>query len=337
MPVEPLTVSRGTGVSPVKSCNHGRDGHATVLDITVLMGGPGVEREVSIMSGQAVAEALKRCGHRVTTADISPDDTSALDREGIDVVFIALHGTFGEDGKVQCLCEQRGLVYVGSGPEASELAMDKDASKRLFCRVGLATPEWVIIDRSAGDAQRDELLTEAPLPCVIKPVDGGSSVDVVIARDEATRSDAVEKLLAADGRVMVEAFIPGREMTVGVLSDKPLPVIEIRPAPAREFYDYIAKYDDDATQYIFDTHLPPAIEQHLRAAALTAHKALGCRDFSRADFIIDDSGTAWLLEVNTIPGFTSHSLLPKAAVAAGISFEQLCERIVRLALERAGK
>ena len=335
MPVEPLTVNCGMGVSPAKSCNHGRDGYAAVLDITVLMGGPSGEREVSKISGQAVADALKQCGHRVSTADISPDDTSALDREGIDVVFIALHGAFGEDGQVQRLCEQRGLVYVGSGPKASELAMDKDASKRLFCRVGLATPEWIIIDRSAGDAQRDELLAELPLPCVIKPVAGGSSVDVTIARDSETRSDAVEKLLAAYGKAMVEAFIPGREMTVGILSDKPLPVIEIRPA--REFYDYNAKYDDNATQYIFDTQLPSAIEQHLRADALMAHKALGCRDFSRADFIIDDSGIAWILEVNTIPGFTSHSLLPKAAAAAGISFEQLCEQIVRLALERAGK
>jgi D-alanine-D-alanine ligase len=291
------------------------------------MGGPGSEREISLMSGRAIADALKRCGHRVTTADISPDDTSALDREGIDAIFIALHGTFGEDGQVQRLCEQRGLVYVGSGPGASELTMDKDASKRIFQRAGLATPEWVIIDRSAKD--------DFPLPCVIKPVDGGSSLDITIARDEATRESALENLLTTDGMAMIEAFVPGREMTVSVLDDKPLPVIEI--IPDREFYDYIAKYDDEATQYIFDTQLPPAIEQHLQAAALTAHRTLGCKDFSRADFILDADGTAWLLEVNTIPGFTGHSLLPKAAAAAGISFEQLCERIVRLALERAGK
>ncbi|MCD4699583.1 MAG: D-alanine--D-alanine ligase [Phycisphaerae bacterium] len=325
MPVEPLVKEHATGQAEQSGV------HKDVLDITVLMGGPGGERPVSIMSGRAVADALERCGHRVTRADISPDDTSALDREGIDVVFIALHGTFGEDGQVQRLCEQRGLIYVGSGPEASALAMDKDTSKRLFSRAGLATPEWVVIDRSDSSANRGELL----LPCVIKPVDGGSSVDVTIARNEATRDAAIENLLAADGKVMVEAFIPGKEMTVRVLDDKPLPVIEIRPA--REFYDYVAKYDDDATQYIFDTQLPPAIEQHLQASALTAHKALGCKDFSRTDFILDDDGTAWLIEINTIPGFTSHSLLPKAAVAADISFEQLCERIVRLALERVGK
>lgn len=326
MPVEPLVNGRATGLA-------GQPGApADVLDITVLMGGPGSERAVSIMSGRAVAEALTRCGHRVTTADISVGDTSALDREGIDAVFIAMHGRFGEDGQVQRICERRGLAYAGSGPVASALAMDKDASKRLFRRVGLATPDWVVIDRSASYAAGDG---ELPLPCVIKPVDGGSSVDVTIARDAATRKSAVENLLAADGRAMVEAFITGRELTVSVLAEKALPVIEIRPA--REFYDYVAKYDDDATQYIFDTQLPPAVERHVLASALAAHRAMGCRDFSRTDFILDENGSAWLIEINTIPGFTSHSLLPKAAAAAGISFEQLCERIVILAMERAGK
>lgn len=305
------------------------------LDITVLMGGPGNEREVSMMSGNAIAEALRRCGHRVTTADISPTETSALERDGIDVVFIALHGVFGEDGQVQRLCERRGLVYVGSGPSASELTMDKDASKRLFRRAGLTTPDWVVIDRSAPPGRRDELLAEIQLPCVLKPIDGGSSVDITIARDEATRDAALENLLAACGRAMIEAFIAGREMTVSILAERALPVLEIRPA--REFYDYVAKYEDDATQYIFDTQLPPAIEMHIQAVALTAHKVLGCKDLSRADFIVDAEGTPYLLEVNTIPGFTSHSLLPKAAAAANISFEQLCDRIVRLALERAGK
>lgn len=304
-----------------------------VLDITVLMGGPSNEREVSIMSGRQVAAALERCGHRVTTADIRPDETSALDREGIDAVFIALHGAFGESGQVQRLCERRGLVYVGSGPAASALAMDKDTSKRLFVRAGLATPEWVVIDRAAPRSRRDELTGAIPPPCVVKTIDGGSSLDITIARDAASRDTAVEDLLTRYTKAMIEDFIPGKEMTVGILDDRPLPVIEIRTD--REFYDYVAKYDDDATQYILDTHLPPAVEQHLRAAAVMAHKALGCKDFGRADFILADDGTAYLLEVNTIPGFTSHSLLPKAAAAAGISFEQMCDRIVRLAIKRA--
>ena len=170
---------------------------------------------------------------------------------------------------------------------------------------------------------------------MLKPIDGGSSLDVTIARDGPTCEAALGELLDKYGRALIEAFVAGREMTVGILAEKPLPVVEIRPA--REFYDYIAKYEDDATQYILDTRLPPAVRQHLRAAALTAHRTLGCRDFSRVDFILTAAGVAQVLEVNTIPGFTSHSLLPKAATAAGISFEQLCDRIVGLALERAGK
>jgi len=306
----------------------------TGLEITVLMGGPSSEREVSFMSGRAVAEGLRRRGHHVAAADVGPEDVSALRREGIDVVFIALHGQFGESGQVQRLCEQHGLVYVGSGPAPSALAMDKAASKRAFRRAGLATPEWVLIDRSQPAAQRRSLLDELPPPCVLKPNDGGSSVDVTIARDAAVRDAAAEELLDRYGAALIERFIDGREMTVGILDERPLPLVEIRPA--RAFYDYVAKYDDDATEYIVNPELAPAAAEELAAAGLTAHLALGCRDFSRVDFILDAAGVAYALEVNTIPGFTSHSLLPKAAAAAGLDFDQLCERIVRLALRRAG-
>ncbi|KPK80832.1 MAG: hypothetical protein AMJ81_11280 [Phycisphaerae bacterium SM23_33] len=302
------------------------------LDITVLMGGPGSEREVSLVSGAAVADALQRCGHRVTRADISPADTSALDRRGVEVVFVALHGVFGEDGEVQRLCEARGLTYVGSGPGASRLAMDKHASKQVFRRSGLATPDWVTLEASMPAWQRAALLQEFPPPCVLKPNDGGSSVDVYIARDQAARQQALERLLAGYGRAMIESFVPGREMTVGVLGAEALPVLEIRPH--REFYDYQAKYNDDSTEYIVDPDLPLPVKEHLRAAGLAAHKALGCRDFSRVDFILAEDGPAHVLEVNTIPGFTSHSLLPKAAAAVNIGFDQLCDRIVQLALER---
>ena len=311
-----------------------REGLRT-LRITVLAGGAGSEREVSLESGQAVAEALRRCGHQVATADITPNDTSALDRPEVDIVFIALHGTFGEDGQVQRLCEARGVSYVGSGPEASALAMDKDAAKRAFRRASLATPDWVVIEASQAPEERSALAEEPALPCVVKPVNSGSSVDITIARDPASRDEAIERLLGNYGRAMVEAFIPGREVTVGVLGDRPLPVVEI--IPRREFYDYIAKYQDAGTEYVCPAQLRPAVAEHLRAAGLAAHRALGCRDFSRTDFILADDGTAYVLEVNTIPGFTSHSLLPKAAAAAGISFEQLCDRIVQLALERYGR
>jgi D-alanine-D-alanine ligase len=320
--------------SVIKKRRPMRVGSATqVLDITVLMGGPSREREVSLVSGQAVADALRRCGHSIATADISPDDASALDREGIEVVFIALHGEFGESGEVQRLCEQRRLPYVGSDPRASELAMDKAASKVQFRRAGLDTPDWVVIDSSMTVRRRRELLAGAPSPCVLKPVAGGSSVDVTIARDAATRDTALEHLLDVYGTALVESFIAGRELTVGVLGEQPLPIIEIKPA--REFYDYFAKYQDDATQYILDTGLDAAQVAALQQAALRAHRCLGCRDVGRVDFILSNQGPAHVLEINTIPGFTSHSLLPKAAAAAGIGFDQLCDRLVGMAMARA--
>jgi len=304
-------------------------------DVTVLMGGPSREREVSLMSGEAVAAALGRCGHHVTAADISPQDTAALGRDGLEVVFIALHGDFGENGQVQRLCQRHNLPYVGSGPAASLLAMNKHLSKAGFRRAGLATPDWVVIEAATPPQERRVLLEEVSLPCVLKPVDGGSSVDVTIARDECVRDAALERLLDTYGLALIETFIPGREMTVGILAERPLPIIEIRTG--REYYDYVAKYQDDATQYVVNPNVPLAVGQHLRGAAVTAHRVLGCRDFSRVDFILGDDGRPYVLELNTIPGFTSHSLVPKAAAAADISFEQLCDRLVRMALARAGK
>ena len=307
----------------------------TLLDITVLMGGPSSEREVSLVSGRAVADALVRCGHRVTTADIVPEDVSALDREGMEAVFIALHGRFGEDGQVQKLCEDRGIAYVGSGPVASKLAMDKDASKRLFRDAGLLTPDWVVIDADLPSDRRAALAAELAPPCVLKPVDGGSSVDITIAPDESARDAALESLLAGYGCAMIEAFISGREMTIGVLGEEALPLVEIRPA--QEFYDYFAKYEDDRTEYVLNPDVPAEVAQRLRAHALKAHQSLGCRDLSRVDFLLADDGAAHVLEVNTIPGFTSHSLVPKAAAGAGIGFDELCNRLVALAMRRARK
>jgi len=303
------------------------------LDITVLMGGPSKERDVSFMSGRAVADALIRSGHQVITSDISPENASVLDRDNIDVVFITLHGEFGEDGQVQSICQQKGLAYIGSDLRSSRLAMDKDASKRIFRQAGLPTPEWVVVNRSMTAQHRKGLISSIPLPSVIKPVGGGSSVDVFIVQSQRERSDAVEKLLNEYSKAMVEEFIAGREMTVGILAERALPIIEIRPA--RPFYDKTAKYEDDATEFIFDLNLPDEVYCYLQDISLKAHNALGCRDFSRVDFILSSYAEPYLLEVNTIPGFTSHSLLPKAAAADGISFEELCNQIVALAWKRA--
>lgn len=306
-----------------------------VLDITVLMGGPSTEREVSLISGAAVAGSLVRNGHKVTTADISPEDLSALDRRGIDVVFIALHGDFGESGQVQRLCQQRGLTYVGSGPEASEMAIDKVASKERFRCAGLPTPGWVVIEQGSDAEQRNKAMAGFGLPCVLKPIDGGSSVDVTIARDAATACKAMEHLLSTYGRGLVEQYVAGREFTVGILDGAALPVIEIKTT--REFYDYFAKYQDDATQYIVNPPLPAEAAARMSCAAQAASAALGCRDFCRVDFLMGADNTPYVLEINTIPGFTGHSLLPKAAAAAGIDFDQLTERIVRMALRRDGR
>jgi len=304
------------------------------LDITVLMGGPSSERDVSLLSGAAIADALERRGHCVTRADISPKDTSALGRSGIELVFIALHGEFGESGEVQQLCELRGLAYTGSSPQASELAMDKAAAKQLFKRAGLDTPDWCIIeDFHTPQDYRRWLAEEFGPPVVVKPVAGGSSIDITIARDEAVRDEAVDSLMDKYGRVLVEKLVTGRELTVGILGEQALPVLQV--VPSREFYDYTAKYADGAgTQYLFEHGLDAPDVAAVQAAALTAHRSLDCRDLSRVDIIREDNGRLNVLEINTIPGFTSHSLVPMAAERAGIGFDELVDRIAAMAMRR---
>lgn len=311
-----------------------RNGRTTrPLDITVLMGGPSTEREISIMSGTAIADGLARVGHHVIRADITPEDTSSLDRKGIEVVFIALHGDFGESGEVQALCEAKGLSYTGSPPRASELAMDKAATKQICRRMDLPTPDWMIIEEFHTPRQAATWLGEIAPPVVVKPVDGGSSLDIYIAADEAGRDEALDKVLDKYGRAILERFVPGREFTVNILGEKPLPALEI--IPARSFYDYAAKYNDGAgTQYVFDHNLPSEQVEALQHAALTIHSQLGCRDMSRSDFIVDSNGLPQFLEINTIPGFTSHSLLPMAAARAGINFDELVDRLVAMAIDR---
>ena len=306
---------------------------ARALDITVLMGGPSSEREISLLSGAAVAEALETAGHQVTRADISPQDVTALDREGMDVVFIALHGDFGESGEVQMLCERRGLRYTGSNERASRVGMDKAASKQILKRGGLITPDWMIVEEFHSADQAARWLEELPPPVVLKPVDGGSSVDITIAADPRQRDAVLEGLLDKYSRAMLERYLPGREFTVGIISNVALPVVEI--VPDGEFYDYRAKYDDDAgTEYVLDHGLDEQTVRRMRGDAIKAHRILGCRDLSRVDFILDQDGVPNILEINTIPGFTSHSLIPKAAAAAGISFEKLVDGIAAMAMNR---
>jgi D-alanine-D-alanine ligase len=266
----------------------------------------------------------------VQTADISTSDTSALRRRPMDLVFPALHGIFGEDGQVQRLMESHGLPYVGSGPAASEIAMDKARTKQKLLSAGIPTPAWRVAHAAAPEAWRS-LSAEIGFPQVIKPVSGGSSVDCRICRSESEAMATIEKSVHANGSMLIETCIRGPEITVGILDGEALPVIQVRPAA--DFYDYQAKYKRDDTQYLFDINLPEKCLNAARGAALKCHRIIGARHLSRVDIMID-AGTLepMVLEINTMPGFTSHSLVPKAAAQAGMSFETLCERLCRMAL-----
>ena len=296
------------------------------LRVTVLAGGPSAERAISLNSGAAIAEALRRCGHHVHVADINPEDVSALSAEN-DVIFPALHGTFGEDGQVQRLMEERGLQFVGSRSRASAIAMDKIAAKRIVQGLGLATPEFEEI--SASDFNRGQWRLSAPV--VAKPVDQGSSVDTAVCRSNTEIAPALERVITGHGRALLERFISGRELTVGIVAGEALPPICIRPRQG--FYDYHAKYQAEDTEYLFDAGFLPEWLERLQVMSRKVFEAVGCRHLARVDWMVDDEQRPWFLEVNTLPGFTSHSLLPKAAARVGISFDELCDRLVRMAYE----
>jgi D-alanine-D-alanine ligase len=313
-------------------CGHDPSHGDAPMKVAVLRGGVGREREVSLESGRCVAEALAQAGLEVVTSDIGPDDLLVLDRRDIDVFFPALHGEFGEDGQLQQIFEERRLVYTGSGPEASRRAFDKMESKRLFARAGVAVPPVVEFARGAEPAGLQEQLQPLGERFVIKPLRQGSSVGVHIAGSGRDAVDAACHVREEFGDCMIESFIAGRELTVGVLGRRALPLIEIRSQTG--FYDYQAKYMDNRTEYLFDTIADESVRSRLGQAALACFDALGCRDFARVDFILSDNGTPYVLEVNTIPGFTTHSLLPKAAGRIGLSMSELCVRIVRAAFTR---
>ena len=305
------------------------------MKVAVLRGGVGREREVSLESGRCVAEALRQGGLEVVTSDIRPDDMQILDRKDIDVFFLALHGEFGEDGQLQQVFEDRGLVYTGCGPAASRLAFDKIASKKLFAAAGVSVAAHVEFGPGADPAELDRQLKGLGERFVVKPIRQGSSVGVHVVKTRAEAVAAAGKVRDEFGDCMVESFVVGREVTVGVLGRQTLPIIEIRSRT--EFYDYHAKYIDDRTEYLFDTIEDERVRARVAEAALACFDVLGGRDFSRVDFIVSGDGTPYALEVNTIPGFTTHSLLPKAAAKVGIPMSELCVQIVRTAaLERKG-
>jgi D-alanine-D-alanine ligase len=299
------------------------------LKIAVLMGGPSAEREVSLRSGTAVANALTATGAKVVPMDIR-DATFTIPAD-VGVAFLALHGNFGEDGSLQRILEERGVAYTGSGPEASALAFDKVAAKQSFLIAGISTPAYEAFENTEPNGPR---LARLGFPVVVKPSRQGSSVGISIVQQKAEMPAACELAGRYDNRLLAEQFVSGRELTVGILDGRPLPVVEIRPK--HDFFTYEAKYTKGETDYLVPAALDKNAEFQAKTLALRAHDCLGCRDYSRVDLMLSQGGELFVLEVNTIPGFTETSLLPKAAHAAGIEFPDLCARLVQLALARSG-
>jgi len=260
--------------------------------------------------------------------------TVALTRDpsvgDVDVFFLALHGGSGEDGTIQSLLDVAGVAYTGSDRLGCSLAMDKEVTKRLLRDAGIPTPDWL-----TGEPPVEQVEAVLGLPVVVKASGGGSSLRLVLAHDREELESAIEEGRSWNDVVLFERYVPGRELTVGILGDQALPVGEI--IPAHELFDYACKYQPDLAQEVFPADVPAHVAEHLQGLALRAHRALRMRDFSRVDFILDEGGRPWCLEANALPGMTANSLLPKAARAAGIQFPELCHRIASLAAARTGR
>jgi D-alanine-D-alanine ligase len=298
------------------------------------MGGRSAEREVSLNTGAQVAEALRSAGHAVTEIDAaSPEFIEEITAADPLAVFICLHGRFGEDGTVQGLLELLGIPYVGSGVLASALAMDKVVSKLVFAQAGIPTPAYAVVRR--GEAADASTVTDMLGPrTVVKPASEGSAIGVTIAHDPAELPAAIEAALEHDDTVLIEQFVSGTEVTVGVLGNSELvalPTLEV--VPEHEFYDYESKYTPGMSTHIIPARVDEGIREECTRIAVEAHELLGCRGMSRTDVIVTESGDVYLLEVNTIPGMTATSLFPEAAAAMGIEFPELCSRLIDLALE----
>ncbi len=297
----------------------------TPLHITVLRGGPSAEREVSLRSGAAVAQALRSLGHQVDEVDPIPGDLQIP--AGTQVVFLALHGTYGEDGTVQSELEELGLPYTGCGVSASLYAFDKILTKRRCLKAGVPSARFErFIDASAPWPNGWKP------PVVLKPTRQGSSVGLQFVDRIEDFPSALAESLGHGGEVLMEERIVGRETTVGILDGSPLPVVEVRPKSGS--YDYANKYTAGRTEYFCPADFEAAVTAQIQQAALAAFHAVGGRDYARVDVMVQPDGSPVVLEVNTLPGMTETSLLPKAAAAAGIPFPQLCERMVQLALRR---
>ena len=294
------------------------------MHITVLLGGPGEEREVSLRSGKAVIEALQSLGHRVDEVDPRGADWRLEPKPA--VAFLALHGEYGEDGQVQARLERDGVRYTGTGVRGSEVAFDKELTKNVFAEKGIPTPRWLMVN--AGDAAPVGLRA----PWVLKPARQGSSVGLQIVPDASQWESALAAAGGHGSKILCEECIDGREITVGILDGKGLPVVEIQPKSGT--FDYHNKYTVGATDYVCPAEFSSERTEAISRLGERAFAAVGGRDFGRVDLMLDADLNPFLLEVNTLPGLTKTSLLPMAAAAAGMNFPQLCQRMVELALER---
>ncbi|HUF14022.1 MAG TPA: D-alanine--D-alanine ligase [Longimicrobiales bacterium] len=331
------------------------------MKIAVLLGGTSSERDVAIATGAQVVRALREAGHEVIAVDtasgvLSADDekkiasgtiralppeqteldilntgdpsaiTKAPELEGVDVLFLALHGGTGEDGTLQALLDLVGIPYTGSGHMASAIAMDKDVTKRLLRAAGVPTPDWLMAPQHDDDIE-DRL----GLPVIVKASKQGSTVGLHLVKEREGLQAAIEDAFRFDDEVMIERFIAGRELTVPVLGDEALPVGEI--IPEHEIFDYECKYQPGMAQEIFPADIDAETTKRAQELALRSHRALKLSGYSRVDFRLDERGGLWCLEANTLPGMTAASLFPKSAEAAGMSFPEVCDRICRLALD----
>jgi len=290
--------------------------------IGVLMGGISAEREVSLRSGSAIYNALKGLGYNALSIDVGSDICDVLDKGKIEAAFLALHGGYGEDGSIQGMLEVLGIPYTGSGVLASALAMDKEASKKVFLYHGIPVPPFTVIGSITGYPG-----PSFDFPWVIKPATEGSSVGVSIARDKGNFEKALETAFSYGSRVIVEKYIEGQEIHIGILNGRVLGGVEVRPS--LEFYNYEAKYTPGLTEYILPPEITAETYERAKMTALSAHIALGCRGATRVDLRLNAEGEPYVLEVNTIPGMTETSLLPKIAGLAGFDFPGLIEEILR--------
>src|SRR5437588_8184544 len=296
--------------------------------IAVLMGGPGSERDVSLATGRGVSKALRSLGADIVDVDVR--DENFLLPEDVDLAFITIHGTFGEDGQLQKILEDRGVAYTGDGIEESRIAFDKILTKEKFREDDVVTPEWEVVE--AG--QRPKI----PVPLVVKPARQGSTVGVVIVKSESELDSAMAEAGKYDRKLLVEKFVSGRELTIGILGDQALPILEIIPKGG--FYDFNNKYPflnpqaGGGAEHVCPATIDADKTKKIQALALHAFHALGLVVYGRVDVLLTDAGDPFVLEVNTIPGMTEASLLPEAAAAAGINYVDLCLRIIELSRAR---